>query len=69
VRDSEPAGVSVAIIRTVVEPGPRPVIRILQISDLFENEHLLAVTTSVDEAARVIGDWLRDVIARRSAPS
>lgn len=54
--------IGVAVIRTVVEPGPRPVIKILQVDRLFRNEHVLAITTSPDEAARVIRGWLVDVI-------
>lgn len=68
-RSSKPAGVAIAVIRTVVEPGPRPVIRILEIADLYRDAHVLAVTTSVQEAAQVITAWLNEVIARGSAAS
>lgn len=51
----------------VVEAGPRPVIRILQIGDLFRDEHVLAVTTSVDEASQIIRDWLQDVLGASEA--
>ena len=61
---SQPAHVAIAVIRTVVEPGPRPVIRILEITSLFRDEHVLSVTTSADEAAEVIRTWLDDVIRR-----
>lgn len=65
-RRFKPAGVGIAVIRTVVEPGPRPVIRILEITDLNRGANKLVVTTSVDEAAKVITAWLNDVIAHGS---
>lgn len=64
VRRSKSYGVGIAVIRTVVEPGPRPVIRILELADLSRDPQVLAVTTSVEEAAQVIQDWLKEVVAR-----
>jgi hypothetical protein len=58
----EPVTVGIAVIRAMVESGPHPVIRILEVSDLFGEEHVLSVTTSADEAAKIIRDWLRKMI-------
>jgi hypothetical protein len=65
VADRHTARVSLAIIRAVVEDRPNPVIRILRIDDLFRDEQVLGTTTSPDEAASLIRDWLQSVIARR----
>jgi hypothetical protein len=59
------AEVALAIVRAVVDDGPQPLIRVLRIDDLFRDEQVLGTTTSPDEAARLIGDWLSSVIARR----
>lgn len=56
--------VAIAVIRAVVEQGPRPVIRILEFGQLFRDEHSLAVTTSPAEAADVVRAWLEDVLSR-----
>lgn len=52
------------MIRAVVEQGPRPVIRILEVGQLFRDEHALTVTTSPAEAAEVVRAWLEDVVNR-----
>ena len=59
------AEVALAIVRAVVDDGPQPLIRVLRIDDLFRDEQVLGITTSPDEAARLIRDWLSTVIARR----
>jgi hypothetical protein len=62
VRGRQPVTVGIAVIRAMVESGPRPVIRIMEITDLFAGERVLSVTTSADEAAETIRDWLRKMI-------
>lgn len=58
------AHVGLAIVRAVVEQGPPPVIRVLRIDDLFRDEHVLGVTSSPEEAAAMIRDWLVGVVER-----
>lgn len=65
VADRTTARVSLAIVRAVVGDGSSPVIRVLRVDDLFRDEQVLGTTTSPDEAASLIRDWLRTVIARR----
>lgn len=62
------AHVGLAIVRAVVEQGPPPVIRVLRIDDLFRDEHVLGVTSSPEEAAAMIRDWLVGVV-ERAAPA
>jgi hypothetical protein len=59
-----PQSVAIAVIRAVVAQGSRPVIRVLEVGQLFSDEHALAVTTSPGEAAEVVRAWLEDVVAR-----
>jgi hypothetical protein len=54
---------TVAVIRVLVDPSPRPIIRILALADLGGAEYILRITSSPDEAGQVIRDWLRDVTA------
>jgi hypothetical protein len=61
------SAVGVAIIRAFVGPGPSPVIRILEVADLFQDERVLHVTTSSRDAARVVRNWLDEVIERHAA--
>lgn len=58
------ARIGLAIVRAVVEQGPPPVIRVIRIDDLFRDEHVLGVTSSPDEAAAMIRDWLTGVLGR-----
>lgn len=59
------SGVRVAVIRAIVKP-PDPVIRIIELNELYRNEHVLHTTTSPDEAAEVVRAWLVDVIGHRA---
>jgi hypothetical protein len=54
-------GSTVAVIRVLVDPSSRPIIRILALTHLDDAEHVLRITSSADEAVQVIRDWLRDV--------
>ena len=54
------------MIRASTDRGPGAVIRILEVAGSSHDDHLLGMTTSPDEAARIIGDWLRMVIERSS---
>lgn len=63
----QPVTVGIAVIRAMVESGPRPVIRILEVADLFGDERVLSVTTSADEAAEIIRDWLRKMIEQKGS--
>jgi hypothetical protein len=60
--------VAIAVVRTVIEPRVQPVIRILEVSDLFRDERVLGVTTSADEAADIVLDWLRAVVPSKVDP-
>lgn len=66
-RSRAAAHVGLAIVRAVVEEGPQPVIRVIQMDDVFADERMLGVTSSPDDAARMIRDWLVGVIGRRHA--
>jgi hypothetical protein len=61
-REQAAARVGLAIVRAVVEDGPHPVIRVLQMGDLFRDEQVVGITSSPDEAAGMIRDWLVSVI-------
>ena len=66
--NAEFASVGIAVVRAVVEDGRRPVIRILEVADVWGDELVLGVTTSPEEAAEIVAGWLRAVIANaRSA--
>lgn len=54
--------VGLAIVRSEVGQGVDPIIRIVQLDDLFGAERVLVVTTSPDEAAQQLRDWLRSMI-------
>ena len=64
-RESAAAHVGLAIVRAVVADGPDPVIHVLRMDDLFRDEQILGTTTSPDEAAAMIREWLISVIERR----
>lgn len=64
-RESAAAHVGLAIVRAVVDDGPDPVIHVLRMDDLFRDEQILGTTTSPDEAAAMIREWLISVIERR----
>ena len=68
-RDQAAARVGLAIVRAVVEDGPDPVIRVMKMDDLFRDEQVVGTTSSPDEAAAMIRDWLVAVIRgkRRAA--
>lgn len=63
-RGRQPTTGGIAVIRA--STGPTAVIRILEVAGGSHDDHVLGITTSPDEAARIIGDWLRMVIGRSS---
>lgn len=58
--------VGLAVVRAIVDDGPTPVIRVVQMDDLFRSERVLGTTTSPDIAATLIRDWLISVLDRNT---
>jgi hypothetical protein len=54
-----------AVIRAGVEDYPAPVIRILLVDDLLANHVVSTATTSPDDAAAMIREWLGRVTLPR----
>lgn len=55
------ASIGIAVIKIVVGRAPGPVIRILEVNELFRDEHVLTVTSSPDEAAGELRRWLHEM--------
>ncbi len=68
-REKAAVRVGLAIVRAVVEDGSDPVIRVLRMDDLFRDEQVVGTTSSPDEAAGMIRDWLVSVIQGQPATS
>ena len=65
-----PSRVGLAIVRAVVEEDAGPTIRILRLDDLFRDEQVIGITSSPDEAAAIIGEWLHSMVSgRRERPT
>ena len=61
-REPATTRVGLAIVRVVVEGRSDPVIRVLRMDDLFRDEQVLGTTSSPDEAAGMVRNWLESVI-------
>jgi hypothetical protein len=54
--------IGLAIVRSEVSQGLGPIIRIVRLDDLFGTERVLVITTSPDEAAQSLREWLWEMI-------